>query len=312
MLDWDTLRYFLAVARTQRVSAAARVLGVEHTTVSRRIRALEVELDSLLFEKSRNAGFILTEDGQRLFVHAEQVESTVDTARESLSGIGQALSGHVRIGATEGLGSYVLTPLAADFQRRYPHITLDILPVPRFVSLSKREADLAITIDRPQRGPYVCAKLCDYMLRLYGTPGYLARHAPIRARGDLAGHTFIGYVEELLFSDRLRYLEDLLPDSKVVLRSTSVIAQYHAALQGQSLAILPCFIAAQDARLQPVLPDEIAITRSFWMYCHEDLRRLKRVGVLWDFMRRSIARNAGLMAGRSGTMLYLPERDPAA
>src|SRR3546814_14253053 len=78
------------------------------------------------------------------------MESAVQTARESLSGIGQALSGHLRIGATEGFGSYVLTPLAADFQRRYPHITLDILPVPRFVSLSKREADLAITIERSE------------------------------------------------------------------------------------------------------------------------------------------------------------------
>lgn len=307
MPNWDDLRYFLAVARTQRVSAAARVLGVEHTTVSRRIRALEADLDSLLFEKSRSTGFMLTEDGQRLFVHAEQIESAVDAARENLSGIGQALSGHVRIGATEGFGSYVLTPLAADFQRRYPHITLDILPVPRFVSLSKREADLAITIDRPQRGPYICSKLCDYTLRLYGTPGYLAGHAPIRSREDLANHTFIGYVEELVFSDRLRYLEDLLPDSRVVLRSTSVIAQYHAALQGRSLAILPCFIAAQDARLQPVLPDEVAITRNFWMYCHEDLHRLKRISVLWDFMRRSIARNAGLLAGRSGEMRYLPQ-----
>jgi len=306
MVDWDTLRYFLEVARTQRASAAARRLGVEHTTVSRRIRALEAELGTLLFEKSRGAGFLLTDDGQRLFVHAEQMESALQSAREALSGVGQAPSGHLRIGATEGFGSYVLTPLAADFQCRYPHVTLDILPVPRFVSLSKREADLAITLDRPQRGPYVCSKLCDYTLRLYGTPGYLAAHPPIQDRADLARHSFIGYVDELVFSDGLRYLEDLLPGSRVVLRSTSVIAQYHAALQGRSLAILPCFIAAQDERLQPVLPDEVAITRSFWMYCHEDLHRLKRVSVLWDFLRRSVARNAALLSGRSGRMQYLP------
>jgi len=92
----------------------------------------------------------------------------------------------------------------------------------------------------------------------------------------------------------------------VVLRSTSVVAQYHAALQGQSLAILPCFIAAQDPRLKPVLQDEIAITRSFWMYCHEDLRKLKRVTVLWEFIRKSVLKNADLLAGRRGTMKYLP------
>lgn len=311
-LDWDGLRYFLAVARTQRVSAAARRLGVEHTTVARRIRALEASLGTLLFEKSRSAGFVLTGEGQRLFTHAEQIENSLAAAREQLSGTGQALSGHLRIGATEGFGSYVVTPLLADFQRRYPHITLDVLPVPRFVSLSRREADLAITIERPQRGPYVCTKLCDYALKLYGTPGYLARHPPIRSARDLAAHSFIGYVDELLFSERLRYLEDLLPGSRVVLRSTSVIAQYHAALQGRSLAILPCFIAAQDARLAPVLQDEVAITRSFWMYCHEDVRRLKRVTLLWDFLRRSVLHNGALLTGAHGAMRYLPETAPAA
>lgn len=303
MLDWDSLRHFLEVARTQRVSAAARKLGVEHTTVSRRIRALENQLDTVLFEKSRSSGFTLTEEGQRLFVQAEQMEGTVQEVYEQLSGMGQALSGHIRIGATEGFGTYVLTPLAADFQRCYPHITLDIMPVPRFVSLSKREADLAITIERPQRGPYVCSKLCDYTLRLYGTPEYLGRHAPIQSRADLHTHSFIGYVEEHLFSERLRYLEDLLPASRVVLRSTSVIAQYHAALQGQSLAILPCFIAAQDPRLVPVLEHDIVITRSFWMYCHEDLRKLKRLTALWNFMRKAIDRNTDLLNGKKGAVL---------
>ena len=147
------MRHFLEVARTQRVSAAARKLGVEHTTVSRRIRALENQLDTVLFKKPRSSGFTLTEKGQRLFVYAEQMESKVQEVYEQLSGMGQALSGHSRIGATEGFGTYVLTPLAADFQRCYPYITLDIMPVPRFVSLSKRKADLAITIERLQRGP---------------------------------------------------------------------------------------------------------------------------------------------------------------
>ncbi|MEI2417291.1 LysR family transcriptional regulator [Orrella sp. JC864] len=302
MIDWDGLRIFLEVARTQRVSAAAQRLGVEHTTVSRRIRALETALDTVLFEKSRHSGFTLTADGQRLFVHAEQMESALSSAREQLSGIGLPVAGHVRIGATEGFGSYVLTPLLVDFQRRYPHIALDVLPVPRFVSLSKREADLAVSIERPERGPYVCSKLGDYTLRLYGTPAYLQRHAPIVQPQDLKQHSFIGYVDELLFSDRLRYLEDVLPGSRVVLRSTSVIAQYHAALQGQALAILPCFIAAQDSRLVPVLADQVALTRSFWIYCHEDARRLKRVAALWDFLKQAVAANAALLHGRQSAL----------
>jgi DNA-binding transcriptional LysR family regulator len=305
MLDWDGLRYFLEVARTQRVSAAALRLGVQHSTVSRRIHTLERELNTILFDKSRATGFTLTEDGIRFFAYAEQMEGTLVTAREEISGQSQILSGHLRVGSTEGFGNYVLAPLMTDFQRRYPAITLDIMPVPRFISLSKREADIAISLERPQRGPYLCTKLMDYALKLYGSKSYLASAAPIKVAADLSDHTFIGYVEELLFSDRLRYLEDIVATDRVIFKSTSVIAQYHAALQGRSLAILPCFIAAQDPRLQTVLDDEIVIKRSFWMYCHEDLRHSNRVMALWDFLKKSVQINEPLLQGDSGVLQYL-------
>ncbi|AEC20214.1 LysR family transcriptional regulator [Pusillimonas sp. T7-7] len=305
MLDWDGLRYFLEVARTQRVSAAALRLGVRHSTVSRRIHALELELGTLLFDKSKSTGFTLTEEGNRFFAYAEQIEGTLITAREEISGQSQTLSGHLRVGSTEGFGNYVLAPLMTDFQRRFPAITLDIMPVPRFISLSKREADIAISLERPQRGPYLCTKLLDYSLKLYGSTEYIARCAPILKKTDLAEHTFIGYVEELLFSDRLRYLDDIVANSRVIFKSTSVIAQYHAALQGESLAILPCFMAAQDPRLQAVLNDEIVVTRSFWMYCHEDLRHSRRVMALWDFLKKSVQLNQALLRGETSTLRYL-------
>lgn len=310
MLDWDGIRYFLEVARTQRVSAAAARLGVQHTTVSRRIHALEQELQTILFNKSKSTGFTLTEEGLRFFAYAEQIESTLLSAREDVSGQSQTLSGHLRVGSTEGFGNYVLAPLMTDFQRRFPAITLDIMPVPRFISLSKREADIAISLERPQRGPYLCTKLIDYSLKLYGAAAYLSSRPPIYNKTDLADHTFIGYVEELLFSDRLRYLEDVVITNRVIFKSTSVIAQYHAALQGQSLAILPCFMAAQDARLQPVLEKEIVLTRSFWMYCHEDLRQSRRVMALWDFLKKSVQLNGPLLRGETAKLQYLPE-EPA-
>jgi len=305
-MDWDGIRYFLEVARTQRVSAAARRLGVRHTTVSRRIHLLEQSLDTVLFNKSKASGYTLTEDGQRFFAHAERIESVLLSAQEEVSGQAAALSGHLRVGATEGFGSYVLAPLMVDFERRFPDITLDLMPVPRFISLSKREADIAISLEQPQRGPYLCTLLSEYALRLYGTQDYLERHHPIREAADLRHHRFIGYVEELLFSDHLRYLEDVVPTARVGLRSTSVIAQYHAALQGNALAILPCFMAAQDSRLVPILADEIQVTRRFWMYCHEDLRQSRRVMALWDFLKRSVELNRPLLAGVGTTLSYLP------
>lgn len=299
MADWDDIRYFLEVARTQRASAAAIRLGVRHSTVARRIRGLEHDLGVILFDKSRANGFTPTEEGLRFFSYAEQIESTLLAAQESLSGAALTPSGHLRIGSTEGFGSTVLTPLMVEFQRRHPAITLDIMPVPRFISLSKREADIAIALERPQRGPYLCTKLTDYVLKLYGSQAYLQSHPPIRTQQDLSQHTFIGYVDELLFSDRLRYLEDIIHPSRVIFRSTSVIAQYQAALRGQSLAILPCFMAGQDARMQPVLDEVISVTRSFWMYCHEDLRQTRRVQALWDYLKAAVALNHGLLEGTS-------------
>lgn len=306
IMDWDGIRFFLEVARTQRVSGAAKRLGVQHTTVSRRVHLLEQSLNTVLFNKSKASGYTLTEDGQRFFTHAERIESALLNAQEEVSGQAAALSGHLRVGATEGFGSYVLAPLMVDFERRFPDITLDIMPVPRFISLSKREADIAISLEQPQRGPYLCTLLGEYALRLYGTRGYLQRHAPIERREDLLNHRFIGYVEELLFSDHLRYLDDVVPAAHVGLRSTSVIAQYHAALQGNALAILPCFMAAQDARLLPVLEDDIQVTRRFWMYCHEDLRQSRRVMALWDFIKRSADLNRPLLAGADDRLRYLP------
>ncbi|VVE00793.1 LysR family transcriptional regulator [Pandoraea fibrosis] len=302
--DWDDLRYFLEVARTQRVSAAAQRLGVDHTTVSRRVRALEQSLGTLLFDKSRNAGFALTPEGQQLLVHAEQMETALQSACEQVAGLGQTLSGHVRIGSTEAFGTYFIAPVLSRFQREYPAIDFDVLPVPRFVSLSKREADLAITIERPQRGPYVCSKLCDYRLLLYATPGYLKQYGNVATFSDLRGRRFISYVDELSFSNELRYLEDIVPGCDVVLRSTSVIAQYQAALQGEALAILPCFMAAQDPRLVPLLVDDVVVTRSFWIYCHEELRTLKRITVLWDYLRDAAQRNDALLQGTAGQLQW--------
>ena len=145
-LNWDDLRFFLEVARTRTASAAARRLGVDYTTVSRRIRALEQSLGALLFEKSRAAGFALTVEGQRLLGHAETLESTLQAACEQVSGTSLGLSGHLRIASTEAFGCCFVSAQMSGFLERYPHISLDIMPVPHFVSLSRREADIATLI----------------------------------------------------------------------------------------------------------------------------------------------------------------------
>jgi len=305
-INWDDFKFFLEVARTRTASQAGRRLGVDYTTVSRRVQALEKSLGTLLFERSRSAGFVLTAEGQNLLVHAENLESSLQSACEQVSGASLALSGHVRIGSTEGFGSYFVAPQLSHFQDRYPNIAIDLLPVPHFVSLSRRDADIAISLERPERGPYVCSKLCDYRLRLYATADYLERQPPISSRGDLARHGFITYVDDLAFSPELLYLERVVPGASSLLRSTSVIAQYQCALQGRSLAILPCFLAASDPRLMEVLPGDIEVTRSFWIYYREELRRLRRIGLVSDYLRACTETNVDFLMGESGQMRFPP------
>jgi DNA-binding transcriptional LysR family regulator len=304
-LNWDDLRYFLEVARTQRASAAARRLGVDHTTVARRVRELETALGTVLFDKSRSGGFVLTAEGQRLLAYADAVETTVQSASEQFALGAQSLSGHVRVGSTEGFGCFFLAPQLARFTGKHPDMSIDLLPVPHFVSLSKREADLAIMLERPERGQYVYTKLCDYRLRLYGTPDYLQQHAPIQSAADLRQHAFINYVADLAFSHELLYLERTAPNVTASLCSTSVIAQYHAALQGSALAILPCFMAEPDPRLVSILPDEVMVTRRFWLCSREELRKLRRITSLWDYLRAAADANQALLLGESPTMQYV-------
>lgn len=285
-LNWSDVAYFLEVARNGRLGEAARRLGVDYTTVSRRIKALEEALGTLLFDKSRVTGFTLTAEGQRLLPHAEAMETTVETAREQLGGEAQAPRGHVRIGTTEGFGVYFLSPRLPAFAAQFPEITVDLLAVPRFVSLYKREADIAVTLEQPSRGPYLISKLSDYRLRLYASRRYLEARAPIATLDDLPGHRFVSYVEELVYSSELLYLEPYVRDPQLAMRSTSIAAQLQAVRAGIGIGILPCFMAAQEPELQAVLPEAVTVTRSFWLSCHEDLRKVRRIAVLWDYLRR--------------------------
>lgn len=122
---------------------------------------------------------------------------------------------------------------------------------------------------------------------------------------DLRDHSFISYVADLAFSRELLYLDRTIPGATANLCSTSVIAQYHAALQGQALAILPCFMAETNPLLMPVLPDEVMVTRNFWLCCREDLRKLRRITSLWDYLRAAADLNRGLLMGEEKELRFL-------
>ncbi len=288
-MDWDHLRYFLELARARKLSSAARRLQVQHTTVARRIRTLEQAVGAPLFTRA-GGEYQISEAGRRLLPHVEAMEAASRAVDGSASECGAEISGVVRVGATEGFGTVVLAPALARFAQQHPQLVIDLLAVPRNVNLSQREADIVISLDRPARGNVVAARLCDYVLRLYAAPEYLTQHAPIRSREDLQQHSFISYIDDLLFSKELRYLAELCRPRHYALRSTSVLAQHQAVAQGAGIGVLPAFLADGDPRLCTVLPDETHFVRTFWISMPSDNRHVARMQAVWNLLR-AVAQN---------------------
>ena len=286
-MDWDNLRYFLELARAGTLVGAARRLGVDHTTVARRIQGLEKDMGTALFAREAG-GHRLTEAGRRLQPQVEGMEQAFRAVEQAAPSPDEGLAGLVRIGATEGFGTVVLAPQLALFATAHPKLVIDVLAMPRLVQLSRREADIVVSLERPVRGSVVVAKLTDYVLQLYASEAYLAQHAPITSRDDLKGHTFISYVDDLLFSKELHYLNELHRPDSFALRSTSILAQHQATAAGAGIAVLPTFLAARDPLLQRVLPGQAHFTRTFWMSMPSETRHVPRIPAVWDLVRQTV------------------------
>ena len=297
MMNWDDLKVFLQVARSETLSAAATRLNVDPSTVSRRIHKLESQLETQLFDRSVE-GHELTEHGRQLLQTAAAIEQQTTAAVEILQGKNLEEKGNVRLGMTEAFGNYFIAPAMAGFCEQHPQITVDLLPLQRFVKLSQHEADLAVTVEKPTNTTLVVSKLCDYQLRLYASREYLARHAPITSLAELQQHQVISYVDELIFSNQLCYLERYVPDIVPVFRSTSVVTQFMAVKQGLGLAVLPCFLAREADELVPVLTEDIRIIRSFWIAAHPERKRLARVNSVWQHLKQAAEAQSELLMGR--------------
>jgi DNA-binding transcriptional LysR family regulator len=204
--NWDDLRYFLAVARTGTLSAAAKQLGTEHTTVARHIQALEDELNSPLFHKS-HTGYELTEVGERLLVGAEAIESAYVFAKTAASSEGQTIIGTVRIGAPDGFGNVFLAPRVRALTDRHPNFEIEILTSAKLFSLLKQEADIVIAHSSPEQMRVVSRRPTDFRIYVYASRAYLSEAAPLVAKEDLKKHPFMGFVEELLFPPEISFTE---------------------------------------------------------------------------------------------------------
>lgn len=283
-MKWDDLKIFLAVARHSKLSHASNMLRIDESTVSRRINSFETDLDITLFERRRN-GHRLTTQGQNILEFAEQAEQAIGKINELTTGQKQSSSGTVRMSVAEGYGAKIMAPLIARFKQKHPDIHIELISGSGFLSLSRREADIAIALSKTKSKRILSKPLTSYKLHLYGSADYLNTHPPITTRKDLDAHTLISYIDDLIYAPELGYFEEVLPNATSTLRSTSILAQSELVAQGAGLAILPDFLA-RDIFI-PVLKKQIVVERTFWLKTHKDIAQIPRIKLLMAFLEEN-------------------------
>lgn len=277
---------FMAVGRQGQFLAASKSLGVNQATLSRHISALEVAVGSKLLVRRTN-GCELTEAGEKLLASLERAEAEIQGGLDQIADRDAEVVGTVRIGAPDGFGVGFLSRRLARFSEHHPNIKLELVPVPRSFSLSRREADIAIMVGRPEKGKLVTRKLTDYSLGLYASPTYLARHGAPQNRGDLLTHRLIGFVDDLIYTPSLDYAHEFSSRWRSSLAISSAAGQLEAAKGGAGIAILHDYLARDEPELQPVLVDQ-KIKRTYWLAMHETQRNLARIEVVIKFLVQEV------------------------
>ncbi|MBY3044813.1 LysR family transcriptional regulator [Rhizobium leguminosarum] len=286
-MNWDDVRIFLAVARTGQILAASKRLGLNHATLSRRLTSLEEALKTRLFIR-RTTGCELTAEGEVFLASAERMETEMLAAQASLGHTDTAIAGTVRVGAPDGFGVSFLAPRMGRLIERHPELKIQLVPVPRSFSLSQREADIAITLERPEQGRLVSSKLTDYTLGLYASRPYLASQGTPADIDALKAHRRIGYVEDLIFTASLNFSGAVMRSWDAGFEISTAIGQTEAVRTGAGIGILHDYIARQYPELQRILP-EVSIRRAYWTTYHETARDLLRVRSVADFLQELVS-----------------------
>ncbi|AXA41331.1 LysR family transcriptional regulator [Rhizobium leguminosarum] len=286
-MNWDDVRIFLAVARTGQILAASKRLGLNHATLSRRLTSLEEALKTRLFIRRTN-GCELTAEGEMFLASAERMETEMLAAQASLGHTDTAIAGTVRVGAPDGFGVSFLAPRMGRLIERHPELKIQLVPVPRSFSLSQREADIAITLERPEQGRLVSSKLTDYTLGLYASCDYLASRGTPGDIDALKAHPRIGYVEDLIFTASLNFSGEVMRSWDASFEISTAIGQTEAVRSGAGIGILHDYIARQYPELQRILP-EVSISRAYWTTYHETARDLMRVRSVADFLQELVS-----------------------
>jgi DNA-binding transcriptional LysR family regulator len=276
-LSADDLLVLLAVGRSGRYVTAAEELGINHTTIARRITALEQSLGGRLLARV-GGGWELTELGRDALSAAEAVESAVRSLATA-DGV-RTLEGVVRMSATDGFSAYIAAPAAADVRRRHPKVSVEIVAATRRATQQRSGLDIEVVVGEPQVHRAEAIRLGDYRLGLYASRDYLTAHDPPSTRQELAEHPLVYFIDSMLQVDDLDLARTLTPGMRESITSTNVFVHVEATRASAGLGLLPCFMADRHDDLVRVLPDDVSLRLTYWLVARSETLRRPEVAAL--------------------------------
>ncbi|MGV0678484.1 LysR family transcriptional regulator [Mycolicibacterium fortuitum] len=289
----DDLLVLLAVGRSGRYTTAADELGLNHTTISRRIAALEQAIGGRVLTRA-GGGWELTDLGREALTAAEAVESAV--AGLGTTGTRQ-LAGVVRISATDGFSAYIAAPAAAQVQRHHPRLTVEIVTATRRASQQRSSLDIEIVVGAPQVRRAEAIRLGDYCLGLYGARDYLAEHGTPESVADLARFPLVYFIDSMLQVDDLDMAASFAPAMRESVTSTNVFVHVEATRAAAGLGLLPCFMADRHEDLVRVLPAELTVRLSYWLVARAETLRRPVVAAVVEAIRDRMADQHDVLLG---------------
>jgi len=287
-MQWDDLRIFLAVARAGSISGAATRLGVQHSTVSRRLRALEERLGTRLIER-KTSGNELTEAGEDLQLSARKIEAEILEFEGARSGEDTGAAGELRVTAINNMASSVLMPVFARFSAAYPDIELHVQVSNKFVRLAERDADIAIRLTNTPLDTLIGTRLTTVASAVYGSRAYCAQVRAGEAQEKWLGIECCGF--------HMSWTKDACPEHDHNFYVDDTLLTLAALRVGAGLAYLPCFMGDSEPSLVRVRAPEPRHDLGLWLVYHRDLRRARRVQLFREHMQREFADLRGLFEG---------------
>jgi DNA-binding transcriptional LysR family regulator len=279
MLDWDDLRYFLALVRHGNLSAAAKELHVAQSTVGRRLASLEASLGVRLLNRTPD-GYMPTAAGLGVREQAERLEMEALSLERNVGGRDTILAGLVRVTCPEAIASHILAPCFAALNLQYPDIMVELIPDPRELSLSMREADISIRLTRSAQHDLIVRRIGNLEFGLYAAPAYLARHVEVDFGAGCPGHYVITQLDDIQDAAQRSWLAEIAHRARIALQTTSHEAAVTAAIYNGGLACLACFRADREPTLRRLDVPYPVPSAAIWLMVHRDNRRNVRIRAL--------------------------------